>query len=82
MSDLFDHPAERPYEATEDVAGPTAAALLGDATPSPARAEPEQPDALEAAGVPVRGYEPPDRCPSCGVALPDPSHPVDASLRH
>jgi hypothetical protein len=79
VSDLF---SQDPFPRQEDVVGETQAALLGDG--SPVRAEPEAPDDLAAAGVPVTAarYVPPDVCPSCGVPLPDPGHPVDASLRH
>lgn len=74
MSDLF---SQEPQP--EDVEG--AAALLGDA--APVREDAESVEALASAGVPLAGHcvRLPDRCPSCGVALPDPNHPVDASLR-
>lgn len=70
---LFDHPAEP--VATVD--GATHAALLGDASPV-RRDEPQEAESVEtlaAAGTV-------ERCPSCGVQLPDPSHPVDAARRH
>lgn len=76
MSDLFN---QEPYPAVETVQGDTMAALLGDG--SPVRADPEDAEVLAAAGASVGRYVLPDHCPSCGIALPDPSHPVDASLR-